>query len=172
MKAERLDERIATLICLEMGLRISEVCGLRHEDRDGAGVWIKRTVTRAEGVINVRNKTKTARSNRWVPIPPSLVNEIGKDKTGYVVTGSKIPGYPDNISRAINRVIERAGVKGIPHLGPHTLRRTYGMKMLEAGVDVVTASELMGHDPRMLLDEYTRSREDLKIEAVKRAFGG
>ena len=29
----------------------------------------------------------------------------------------------------------------------------------------------MGHDPKMLLDEYARSRIDLKQKAVKTAFG-
>lgn len=56
-------------------------------------------------------------------------------------------------------------------MGPHALRRTYGMTLLEAGVDVVTAADLMRHDPAMLLQEYARTRTDLKREAVRRTFG-
>jgi integrase len=62
-------------------------------------------------------------------------------------------------------------VKGVPHMGPHALRRTYGMQLLEAGVDVVTAADLMRHDAKMLLEEYARSRPDLKIAAIARTFG-
>jgi len=163
-------ERVGVLLCLEMGLRVSEACGLKHEDFQNGGVWIKRSVTRTAGALNVREKTKTARSARWVPVPPSLEKDVGPPRSGYVLTGSDRPGYPDVLQNAAKRVFARAGIKGIPHLGPHTLRRTYGMTLLEAGTDVVTSAELMGHDPKMLLDEYTRSRIDLKRKAVENAF--
>lgn len=163
--------RVGVMICLEMGLRVSEACGLKHEDYQNGGVWIRRSVTRTKGTLNVREKTKTARSARWVPIPPSLKEHIGPPKKGYVLTESEQPGYPDTLQKAVRSVCKKAGIEGVPHLGPHALRRTYGMTLLEAGVDVVTSAEMMGHDPKMLLDEYARSRIDLKQKAVKTAFG-
>jgi integrase len=162
------EKRIGVLLCLECGLRRSEACGLRHEDREGDGIRIRRTVVRVTGEVRVRQKGKTASSHAWIPLPPSLVGEIGRG-SGYVL-GGKTPMYPDVLTNAVRRVCEVAGLR-VPHAGPHALRRTYGMTLLEAGVDVVTAAELMRHDPKMLLDEYARSREDLKADAVQRAFG-
>ncbi len=171
MKSDLHLDSVGVLICLELGLRVSEACGLKHEDYQNGGVWIKRSVTRTKGTLNVREKTKTARSARWIPIPPSLKEHIGPPRTGYVLTESNRPGYPDSLQKAVRRVCKRAGIEGVPHLGPHTLRRTYGMTLLEAGVDVVTSADMMGHDPRMLLEEYARSRIDLKQKAVETAFG-
>jgi integrase len=165
-------ERMAVLVCLELGLRKSEACGLRHEDRDGHGVRIKRTVVRLTGEIRVKAKAKTAKSAGWVPLSPTLDALIGPPRTGYVVPGTspKEPCYPDTFERAVKRILAKAKVS-VPYGGPHALRRTYGMMMLEAGVDVVTAAECMRHDPAILLREYSRSRTDLKRSAVLKTFG-
>ena len=51
------------------------------------------------------------------------------------------------------------------------LSSTFGMLMLEKGVDVRTAAEIMGHSPAMLSRIYARSRKELKQEALARVFG-
>ena len=162
-------ERLGTLLCVQCGLRRSEAVGLRHEDREGDGIRIRRAVVRVTGEIRVRARTKTAKSSGWVPLPPLLLSEIGNG-TGYVLGDGKRPIVPDALTNAVKRVAGRVGVS-VPHLGPHALRRTYGMALLEAGVDVVTAADLMRHDPRMLLEEYARTRTDLKVDAIRRVFG-
>lgn len=165
-------ERIAVLVCLELGLRRSEAIGLRHEDREGDGVRIRRTVVRLTGEMRVKATAKTAKSAGWVPLSPTLAEMIGPPRTGYVVPGidKRTPCYPDTFERVVKKVLARAKVT-VPHGGPHALRRTYGMMLLEAGVDVVTAAECMRHDPAILMREYARSRTDLKREAVIKAFG-
>ena len=80
------------------------------------------------------------------------------------------PMYPDTLRAAVKRLMAKAGII-VPYGGPHTLRRSYGMALLEAGVDIVTAAELMRHDPATLLAEYARSRRDLKTSAIERTFG-
>jgi integrase len=83
----------------------------------------------------------------------------------------KDPIKPDILTDAIKQMAKDAGVS-VPYIGPHAFRRTYGMTLLEAGVDIVTAAELMRHDPMVLAKEYAQTRKDLKTDAVKRAFGG
>lgn len=136
-------DRLTVLLCLEMGLRRSEACGLMHEDRDGDGVWIRRTVVVSKDSIQVKHTGKTAKSLSWVPLPPSLEPIIGKGR-GFVLGGEE-PLNPKTVSDRVRRILREAGVR--------------------------TAAELMRHDPGMLLKEYARSNEDLKREAVAKAFG-
>jgi site-specific recombinase XerD len=75
------------------------------------------------------------------------------------------------LTHRLKDAMKGTALENIKYAGLHIFRRTYGMVLLEKGVDVTTAAELMRHDPVMLLKEYTRSREDLKRDAIKKAFG-
>lgn len=153
------------------GTRRSEAFGLRHEDRDGDGIWINRVVLLSKGKLVVRAKAKTAKSKRWVPIPAALRDSIGNGRTGFVIGGGKDPMNPKLLSDWLYRVKVASGLRNVPYFGTHAIRRTCGMQMLEAGVDLITTAEILGHDPQMLAGEYARSREDLKLDAVDKAFG-
>lgn len=162
--------RRAALIALYTGLRRSEIIALKHEDRDGAGVWVRRRGIATKGRLDIEPTTKSAKSRRWVPLPPQLEDMIGPPSTGFVLTDSKEPISPHALTKRFKRAKKGTSMEHMPFAGFHTLRRTYGMILLETGTDIVTASEMMGHDAAMLLKEYARSREDLKTEAAKRAF--
>jgi integrase len=152
------------------GMRRSEVCGLRHDDRDGDGVWINRVVVTVKGKIIVREKAKNPDSHSWVPIPPHLDALIGHGKKGYVVSGSEVVPNPKALSGRLDEALRGHDLKAIPFFGMHTARRTYGMVQLESGVDPVTAASNMRHSVKMLLEEYARTRRDLKTSAATDAF--
>lgn len=162
--------RVAVLLTWQVGLRRSEACGIRHEDRDGDGIRINRVVLATVGQLHVRHKAKTAKSHGWVPLPPSLLKEIGNG-TGFVIGEGDRPMHPTSLTRMLKDFAKGTILEHVPNMGPHALRRTYGMTLLEMGVDVVTAADLMRHDAQVLLKEYARTREDLKREAVEKAFG-
>lgn len=164
--------RRAILIALYTGLRRSEIIALKHEDRDGAGVWVRRRGIATKGRLDIQPQTKSTKSRRWVPLPPQIEKMIGPPSTGFVLTDAKEPLSPHALTKRLKKAKKGTSMEFMPYAGFHTLRRTYGMILLETGTDVVTASEMMGHDAAMLLKEYARSREDLKTEAAKRAFGG
>lgn len=161
--------RLAVHLCWEMGLRRSEACGLRHEDRDGDGVWIRRVAVATAGTVHVRERAKTAKSHGWIPLPASLKRVIGKGK-GFVLGGAE-PMNPKTLSWHMRKLAEGTALANVPHMGLHALRRTYGMMLLEEGVDLVTAAELMRHDASMLLGEYARSREDRSMRTSRRGLG-
>lgn len=163
------ETRLALLLMSRMGLRREEALGLRHEDRDGKGVWIQRTVTVTKKNVHIREVTKSANGYRWVPLAPGL-EEVGKGK-GFVLGRGSRPLHPKTLSDRVRRLFAGTELEKVPYAGGHALRRTYGQQLLEGGVDPVTAAALMGHDPAMLMKEYSRSREDLKISAVKKVFG-
>ena len=164
--------RMAILLCWYVGLRRSEACGLKHEDRDGDGVNIQRVCVITNKSVLVKAKAKTSKSNAWVPLPPGLRPLIGPPRTGFVIGNGEKPAHPKTISEALRRLLKDTSLAKVPHMGLHALRRTFGMTLLESGVDVVTAARAMRHDPVMLMKEYARTRQDLLIDAVDRAFPG
>jgi integrase len=161
--------RRAIQVAIYTGLRRSEIIALRHEDRDGDGIWVRRRAIATKGRLDVQAATKSARSRRWVPIPPQL-DWIGNGK-GFVLTDSLQPVSPHVLTKGFRKAIEGTVLAGLPYLGFHALRRTYLMMLMEEGADVVTAAAIGGHDPVMLMQVYLKSREDLKVAAVERAFG-
>lgn len=164
LSMEMTDEtRLMIELALHMGLRRSEIAGLHHEDVDGGGVVIRRAVVRVKGTIAIKG-TKTESSEAWIPLPESLVGTIGNGK-GFVIGGRDLPVSPSVLDDRFRRLIAREPrLKGV---GLHDLRRTFGMRLLESGVDIRTAAELMRHDPTMLMKLYAKSRRDLKIIAMK-----
>ncbi len=162
LELEMRDEvRIMVLLALKMGLRRSEIAGLHHSDRDGDGVMIQRAVVRAKGMIVLKD-TKTESSEAWVPMCPELDSYVGHH-AGYVIGGRDIPISPSVLDDRWRRLIKGTKFEGT---GLHDLRRTFAMRLLESGVDVRTAAEMLRHDPQMLLKIYSRSRRDLKRAAM------
>lgn len=58
-----------------------------------------------------------------------------------------------------NAVILRARAAGIEHFSPHSLRRSFCSKLLEAGVDISTVSDLAGHESISTTQLYDRRGE-------------
>lgn len=163
------DYKIAAILCWYCGLRRSEACGLRIEDFDGEGFWVRRVALLVRAKVVIRLKGKSARAHGWVPAPPALTKMI-EGRKGFVITGTNDPLNPKVLSEFVSALIKGTTLANVPHMGLHALRRTYGMMLLESGADVVTAAKAMRHDPSMLLNEYARSRPDLMKKAVLTSF--
>lgn len=158
--------RIGLLLCLH-GLRRAEACGLKYEDFDGDGITIKRQALEVNGELIIRETTKTG-DRRWVPVDAQLKAAL-REGTGWVLaTTAGTPLRPRNLAREWTTLVKGTEFEGMTL---HDLRSTFGMLLLEKGVDVRTASEMMGHSPAMLAKIYARSRKDLKQEALQRVFG-
>lgn len=159
------------LLALYTGLRIGEVCALRWDDISVNTIHIQRTMQRVKG--DSRNTEivilppKTSSSDRVIPIPKALLPIIEQHRkpSGNVLlqeTGNIVE--PRLLQRKFTRLIAACGLEKANF---HTLRHTFATRCIEAGVDVKTLSELLGHaDVKTTLNKYVHSSFELKQNSV------
>jgi len=142
------------------GLGPSEMCGLRKEDFDGQGFHVSRQSRRGR----VIERLKTRRRADWVAASEELLELVAKMPDGYLLGGKNgRPMGETNLRRLFSALTLGTEFQGMT---PYDLRHTFAMLLLERGVDVRTAAELMRHSPEMLVNRYAKSRRDLKVQAL------
>ncbi len=144
------------------GLRISELCGMCAEDID----W-------SEQLVRVRGKGK---KERLVPIGEPALKAI---KTYWAVLASKPVGLssvffaetrksarlmPVQLARRFKKYLALAGLD--PALTPHKLRHSYATHLLDAGADLRSVQELLGHAHLITTQVYTH----ITTERLKKAY--
>jgi site-specific recombinase XerD len=144
------------------GLRISELCGLRVEDIH----W-------SEQVVRVRGKGK---KERLVPIGEPALAAIGRywdllpsrplpnEPVFLRSRRSNQPMSPRTLQARLKQHLVAAGLD--PHLTPHKLRHSYATHMLDAGADLRSVQELLGHAHLATTQVYTH----VTTERLKRAY--
>ncbi len=159
------------LLALYTGLRIGEVCALRWEDISDNTIHISKTMQRLK---NAEGKTeimilppKTDSSDRLIPIPSVLKESIMqyRQEIGYILEqkNGKFT-EPRLLQNKFSRCLAECGIKEATF---HTLRHTFATRCIEAGVDVKTLSELLGHsDVKTTLNKYVHSSFDLKQRSM------
>jgi integrase/recombinase XerD len=130
--------RMTLLMCYAAGLRLSEASNLKVSDIDGS-----------RGMIHIR--CGKGRKDRLVPISPRLVEELREwwrraRPASYLFCGKTwaVPISGTTIQKACKIAVVKARIIK-PKITPHTLRHSYATGMLEAGVDILTISKLLGH---------------------------
>lgn len=119
------------------GLRLSEAANLKLTDIDSQRMQ-----------LNIQSGK--GRKQRQVPLSPRLLKELREYWVKYRPTILLFPGkLPDkpyagtSIQKTIKVSAKRAGISKT--VTPHTLRHSYATGLLEAGVDILTISRLLGH---------------------------
>jgi integrase/recombinase XerC len=144
------------------GLRISELCGLQAADID----WNER-------LVRVRGKGK---KERLVPIGETALeaikeywNLLPQSPAGgspvFFTDGRKLrPVLARHLQLRLKKYLAAAGLD--PNLTPHKLRHSYATHMLDAGADLRSVQELLGHAHLVTTQVYTH----LTTERLKRAY--
>lgn len=184
-------------LAVSMGLRRSELCGLRWEHvdlergvvrvreqlrrmthrRDEAGVIVERRGLTVQGL-------KTDKSRRTLKIAASVIDELRVharrqkverlqagplwNDSGYLFTTPN--GQPldgDNLLKRWKRILRAAGLPDMPF---HAMRHTAGSFLLAQGADLRTVMGVLGHSEIALTaNTYTHVLEELHADAANRA---
>ena len=130
-------QRIFLTTLYATGMRFSEAANLRIADIDSQRMQIR--ITHGKGA-----------KQRQVPLSPRLLSELRGYWIKYKPTSLIFPGnsadktYADtSIQKAIKASALAAKIN--KNVTPHTLRHSYATGLLEAGVDILTISRLLGH---------------------------
>ncbi|HEX5562898.1 MAG TPA: site-specific integrase, partial [Nocardioidaceae bacterium] len=162
LKANRDDRLYAMFVVIALlGLRRSEVLGLRWEGVDLAGdgtLMVRRGLHRIDGKLQVL-PTKTVRSRRTIPLPPAVQTALCKHEaaqrrervqlaerwpeSGFVFTTAiGTPIDPDNCSKLVRAATHRAGARPVRM---HDFRHGCVSVLLALGVPPRTVMEIVGH---------------------------
>jgi integrase/recombinase XerC len=144
------------------GLRISELCGLRVEDIDFSEQIVRvRGKGKKERMVPIGEPALKAVQNYWAQLlePPSGVQPVFRADTTKAA-----PLSPLQLSRRLKNYLSFAGLD--PHLTPHKLRHSYATHLLDAGADLRSVQELLGHAHLATTQVYTH----VTTERLKKAY--
>ena len=144
------------------GLRISELCGLRVEDIDFAGQIVRvRGKGKKERLVPIGAPALAAIQDYWARLlnPP-----MGPQPVFRTDTEKAAPLSPLQLARRLKTYLIIAGLD--PHLTPHKLRHSYATHLLDAGADLRSVQELLGHAHLATTQVYTH----VTTERLKKAY--
>jgi integrase/recombinase XerD len=172
-------ERIVVNWLRFTGLRVEEAQGVLNRDVDLVGSKEAR-----HGQVTVRH-SKTVSGIRVIPIFPELRPEIGRWRGYQQAIGLDDPDLPflgtkngtpmshTQIWRTVKRIATRAGVRvqeapdrsgwNTSTVSPHTLRRTTGSSLINAGVPLNVVSKILGHNSTTITE---RCYAELTSESI------
>jgi site-specific recombinase XerD len=149
---ENLKHRTFLMTLYAAGMRFSEAANLKISDIDSKRMMIR--IASGKG-----NK------ERLVPLSPRLLKELRVYWLKYKPTDLLFPGKPTTkpyadttIRKAMKVAAEKAGIRR--RVYPHVLRHSYATGLLEAGVDLLTISKLLGHASFVTTMVYLHCRRE------------
>jgi integrase/recombinase XerC len=164
------------------GLRISELCGLRADDIDWNACQVKvRGKGNKERLVPIGNPALQAIDQYWgglklkpAPGDPAFHSRrylrhqlaLTKDPTLAYAEGAHHPVAitPRDLQLGLKRYL--ADIKLDYKLTPHKLRHSYATHLLDAGADLRSVQELLGHAHLATTQVYTH----LTTERLKKAY--
>jgi integrase len=184
---EESDKKLACAILLALGtgMRIGEVCGLRNVDFDEVGKRVNiRASLRIVKNIPILQQPKTKESRRTIPITDFAYEGIkaykkyrnaeelkagtlyDKETIYFLRTSTGGPVDRRNLLRGYQRLLKRID---LPEHNFHALRHTYATNLLEAGEQIKTVQELLGHaNPVITMTIYSHVRPNVKESAIEK----
>lgn len=167
------ETKLGIYISLYTGLRIGEICALTWDDVDLVNriIRVRHTVVRVKcegrgefATENIISEPKTMNSLRSVPICSKLLAVLcsfkRKDVSKFVISANTAFVSPRTLMYRYSKILKDAN---IPHINYHALRHTFATRCIEAGVDIKSLSEILGHsDASITLNIYVHSSMNLK----------
>ncbi|MEY2963700.1 MAG: hypothetical protein RL754_961 [Bacteroidota bacterium] len=145
-------DRLMLVLLYGLGLRRAELVQLRESDFD----WNRKIVR----ILGKRNK------EREIPIPVILEEYVSE----YLIARAELPEihspellltqkgkklYPELVNIRVLSYLNTTTT--VVNKNPHALRHSYATHLLNAGVDINTVKELLGHESLSSTQVYTTS---------------
>lgn len=137
------------------GIRLSELTGLDVDD-----------VRFGESLVKVRGKGK---KERIVPVgapalkavedylrmrpEPVAVEDAKKPEDPLFLNARRMRIGPRDVARVVERVVKESGIER--KISPHALRHTFATHLLDAGADLRSIQEMLGHSSLSTTQKYT-----------------
>lgn len=143
---ENKKHRLMLKLCYGMGLRVSEVVGLKLTDIDSVSMLVR--IEQAKG-----------KKDRVVVLPQSVLTELREyyieyRPKEYLFEGQTGGQYSiRSVQNVFKQAVSKAGVK--KRIGIHGLRHSYATHLLETGTDIRLIQELLGHNNLKTTEIYT-----------------
>lgn len=167
-----------TYLALHTGMRIGEVCALTWGDIDlnEKIIHINHTLTR---VLDEENKTKiildspkTEASKRDIPICSTLetllFDEYTKRKSDFVVSEKNTFIGTRTFEYRYKQFLKNNNIQEINF---HSLRHTFATRCVQAGVDIKSLSEILGHaNVSITLNTYVHSSIETKRNQLEKLY--
>jgi len=152
--------RVMVTLAMCLGLRVSEILGLRWEDVDleGATLQVRRSVVNSHV-----EATKTEASEDELPLHPDLVEVLrewrdAEPSVNGWLFGNIDTGKPYHADTMRQRHLNRAAAEiGLPKLGWHAFRHTYRARLSELGLPLEVQQKLMRHASIDMTTKYGRN---------------
>lgn len=166
--------KLGVFICLYTGIRIGELCALQWKNISFSEntIKIEHTMQRLQSEdLNSIRKTriivtepKSFAALRTIPLPEFVVDVIkpfAGSPNSYVLSGEcKNVIEPRTMQNRFKTYLEDGKIE---EANFHSLRHTFATRCIEAGFDVKTLSEILGHSSvKITLDKYVHSSMQLK----------
>lgn len=169
------------MIDVTYGLRRSEVCGLRWDavDFEAGTLHIRHTAVVANGKVLYSDSTKTATSNRVLPLVPSMRDYLLRVKerqkknkelfgeaytdSGYIcVKDNGVPIDPNFVTHHFLRVLK---ANDFPTMRFHDVRHSVAYALRKGGCDLKEIQAWLGHsDISTTLNVYSHVMDgDMKL---------
>jgi integrase len=178
-KESRFDYSVLLRVVVTVGLRLGEVLGLQWQDfdREGGYLYVRRQWLRS----GEYGPTKTPAGVREIALPPELREALIELRLRSRFSGDEDPIFASRIGTPLShRNCTRRGweaardeAKLPKSVSFHDLRGAAASRLIDAGLDVVTVAEIVGHGDRgaTLLKHYAgRFDKQRKDDAVRVAL--
>ena len=180
LQSERDACKFGVLLAMFTGLRIGELCALRWQDIDlqERTVHVRQTLQRLRCLEEggdrktkiVIGPPKSDTSVRAIPLTDyavCLCRRMCPVPTGhYVLTGTDRYMEPRTLQYRLEKYTKACGLQDV-HF--HTLRHTFATRAVEAGFELKSLSEVLGHATTSItLDRYVHSSMELKRDNMEK----
>ncbi len=166
--------KLGVFICLYTGIRIGELCALKwkHISLAEKTVKVEQTMQRLqyESIVSdsktriIVTEPKSHSAYRTIPLPDFVIDVIipfvGYSE-GYILSDNGCSVVEPRTMQ--NRFKAYLAEGNIEDSNFHALRHTFATRCVEAGFDIKTLSEILGHaSVKITLDKYVHSSMELK----------